>query len=48
MKKQLGASFLFAGTAIGSGMLSLPMVLAKFGIFNSVMIISGSYRYYRF
>ena len=39
MKKQLGASFLLAGTAIGSGMLSLPMVLAKFGIFNSVMIM---------
>lgn len=39
MKKQLGASFLLAGTAIGSGMLSLPMVLAKFGIFNSVLIM---------
>ena len=39
MKKQLGASFLLAGTAIGSGMLSLPMVLAKFGIINSAAIM---------
>lgn len=29
------AAFLLAGTAIGSGMISLPMVLAKFGIIKS-------------
>lgn len=32
MKKQWSAAFLLAGTAIGSGMLSLPLVLAKFGL----------------
>lgn len=32
MKKQASAAFLLAGTAIGSGMLSLPIVLAKFGL----------------
>lgn len=39
MKKQFGAAFLLAGTAIGSGMISLPMVLAKFGIFNSCLLM---------
>lgn len=32
MKKQLSAISLLAGTAIGSGMLSLPLVLAKYGL----------------
>lgn len=35
MKKQMSAAFLLAGTAIGSGMLSLPIVLAKFGLFTT-------------
>ena len=39
IKKQLNAAFLLAGTAIGSGMISLPMVLAKFGIINSCLIM---------
>lgn len=39
MKKQFGAVFLLAGTAIGSGMISLPMVLAKFGIINTCAIM---------
>lgn len=39
MKKQIGAAFLLAGTAIGSGMISLPMVLAKFGIVNTFIIM---------
>ncbi|MBR1734267.1 MAG: hypothetical protein IJ730_02285 [Alphaproteobacteria bacterium] len=39
MKKQLNAIFLLAGTAIGSGMFSLPIILAKFGIINSCIII---------
>ena len=39
MKKQLGAIALLAGTAIGSGMLSLPLVLARYGIvFSCVMM----------
>ena len=32
MKKQLEAISLIAGTAIGSGMLSLPLVLAEYGL----------------
>ena len=32
MKKQLSAIFLLAGTAIGSGMLSLPILLARYGL----------------
>lgn len=39
MKKRFEAAFLLAGTAIGSGMISLPMVLAKFGIINTCAII---------
>lgn len=39
MKKQFGATFLLAGTAIGSGMISLPMVLARFGIINTCVIM---------
>lgn len=38
MKKQFGAICLLAGTAIGSGMLSLPIVLAKCGIVNSCLL----------
>lgn len=36
---KLAAAFLLAGTAIGSGMISLPMVLAKFGIIKSCCIM---------
>ncbi|MDE6576341.1 MAG: hypothetical protein K2L24_03020, partial [Opitutales bacterium] len=39
LQKQLGAIFLLAGTAIGSGILSLPIVLAKFGIVNTCLIM---------
>ncbi len=39
MKKQFGAAFLLAGTAIGSGMISLPLLLAKFGIINTFVIM---------
>lgn len=38
-QKQLGAIFLLSGTAIGSGMISLPIVLAKFGIINTILIM---------
>lgn len=39
MKKQLSAIFLLAGTAIGSGMLSLPIVLAPYGLVFSCVIM---------
>lgn len=39
MKKQLNAIFLLAGTAIGSGMLSLPIVLARYELFFSCIIM---------
>ncbi|MDR0693206.1 MAG: hypothetical protein LBF49_01370 [Puniceicoccales bacterium] len=39
MKKTLNAIFLLSGTAIGSGMLSLPLVLAKIGVIPSVLVI---------
>ena len=38
-KKLLGSVFLLAGTAIGSGMLSLPIVLSKYGIRLSLLIM---------
>ncbi|MDR2074751.1 MAG: hypothetical protein LBP31_00845 [Holosporales bacterium] len=37
--KQLGAISLLAGTAIGSGMISLPIVLANFGIVGSLFLL---------
>ena len=41
MKKQLSAVALLAGTAIGSGMLSLPLVLAKYGLlFGCAMMVA--------
>ncbi|MDR0744710.1 MAG: hypothetical protein LBE97_02020 [Holosporales bacterium] len=39
MKKQLKAISLLAGTAIGTGMISLPIVLAKFGIIGSLVLM---------
>ena len=43
MQKQkngvMGAALLLAGTAIGSGMISLPMVLARFGIIGTCAIM---------
>ena len=39
MKKQLGAVALLAGTAIGSGMLSLPLVLARYGVWFSCLLM---------
>ncbi|MDR3224631.1 MAG: hypothetical protein LBT03_03645 [Holosporales bacterium] len=39
MNKQFGAIFLLAGTAIGSGMISLPIVLAKFGVPVSILLM---------
>ena len=39
MKKQIGAIFLLAGAAIGSGMISLPIVLARLGIIHSFILM---------
>ncbi len=39
MKKQLSAVALLAGTAIGSGMLSLPLVLAGYGLKLSCVLM---------
>ncbi|GHS91779.1 amino acid permease [Alphaproteobacteria bacterium] len=38
--KQLGAIALLAGIAIGSGMISLPIVLANFGILGSLALMT--------
>lgn len=39
MHKQIGAILLVAGTCIGSGMIALPMVLAKLGLIPSVLLM---------
>ncbi len=39
MKKQTGATLLIAGTCIGSGMIALPMVMAKLGLVPSIILI---------
>jgi tyrosine-specific transport protein len=39
VQKQIGATLLVAGTCIGSGMVALPMVLAKLGIIPSILIM---------
>jgi tyrosine-specific transport protein len=46
--KQIGAISLVAGTCIGSGMIALPLVLAKFGILPSIilMLVTWFFMYY--
>lgn len=39
MKKQMSAVFLLAGTAIGSGMIALPMVLSHIGAIYTLLLI---------
>jgi tyrosine-specific transport protein len=39
MKKQLSAIFMLAGTAIGSGMISLPIVLSHIGMIPAFLLI---------
>ncbi len=48
MHKQIGAVLLVAGTCVGSGMIALPMVLAKLGIVPSIllMVIIWFFMYY--
>lgn len=41
MQKTFGGICLIAGTAIGSGMLALPMILASFGVFYSIVLLLG-------
>ena len=39
MNKKIGAIMLIAGTCIGSGMIALPMLLAKLGIIPSILLM---------
>ncbi|MDR1907819.1 MAG: hypothetical protein LBQ43_03055 [Holosporales bacterium] len=39
MQKQMRAIFILSGTAIGSGMISLPLVLAHIGVASSILIM---------
>lgn len=39
MYKQMGAILLVAGTCIGSGMIALPLVLAKLGLIPSIVLM---------
>lgn len=39
MERRIGAPLLIAGTCIGSGMIALPMVLAKIGIIPSIVLM---------
>ncbi len=39
MNKQTGSILLVAGTCIGSGMIALPMVLAKLGLIPSLFLM---------
>ena len=39
MQKKTGAIMLVAGTCIGSGMIALPMILAKIGIIPSIFLM---------
>ncbi len=48
MQKKIGAILLVAGTCIGSGMIALPLVLAKLGLIPSLllMVIIWYFMYY--
>src|ERR1700722_3551919 len=39
MQKNIGSILLVAGTCIGSGMIALPMVLAKLGLICSILLM---------
>jgi tyrosine-specific transport protein len=39
MQKKIGATLLIAGTCIGSGMIALPLVLAKVGLVPSILLM---------
>lgn len=40
MQKKIGSIMLIAGTCMGSGMIALPMVLAKIGLFPSLIFMA--------
>ena len=40
MQKKIGSMMLIAGTCMGSGMIALPMVLAKIGLFPSLIFMA--------
>lgn len=42
-KKFIGAVCLVAGTAIGAGMLALPMTLAKLGLIPTLIVLGGTW-----
>jgi len=41
MRKDIGSICLVAGTAIGAGILALPLVLAGFGLIMSILLMGG-------
>jgi len=43
MQKQMGAILLVAGTCIGSGMIALPLVLAKIGLLPSILLMIATW-----
>ncbi|MDP3532050.1 MAG: aromatic amino acid transport family protein [Alphaproteobacteria bacterium] len=43
MQRQLGSIFIVAGTAIGAGMLALPLVLANFGIIYTILLMLATW-----
>ncbi len=43
MQRQIGSILLVAGTCIGSGMIALPMVLAKLGVLPSLFLMVATW-----
>jgi tyrosine-specific transport protein len=43
MKKMVNAVFLVAGTAVGAGLISLPLATANVGLFWSLIVIAASF-----
>jgi tyrosine-specific transport protein len=43
MQRQIGSIFIVAGTAIGAGMLALPLVLANFGIIYTILLMLATW-----
>jgi tyrosine-specific transport protein len=43
MKKMINAIFLVAGTAVGAGLISLPLATANVGLFWSLIVVAASF-----
>jgi tyrosine-specific transport protein len=43
MNRIIGSICLVAGTAMGAGMIALPMVMSKLGLLNSVLLMFGTW-----